>query len=521
MKTRRAVMRVRMDDTERAAELAGNVTAVLAAGLAGAWETLTSTDLGQIEGCLQGVLRVVGGALVAGPARRRLAVLASREGQCPRCGGAVRLVAGVRPRTLVGLVGEVRLDRPWYHCAACRHGYAPLDEAWGIGAGVVTPGLARVACRDGLEAPFGQGADLLAENLGVRLHEETVRRLTEAVGQVGEHDQADWGRWTLPPRQSAPPILAVELDGVLLHERQRWVETKIGRVAALGPGLVVDQETGEVHLGLGPSTYCVAVGSAEAFWPRLAREAARAGLGRGVRTVVVLADGAEWIWAQARSQFQSPDVEVVEIVDFYHACEHLGVVATAVFGPGSLRATDWLDRHCHALRHEGVAPIQAALAALEPHTAEAATEVRRAAGYFATHAARMAYPTFRARRFPLGSGAIESTAKNLIQQRQTLAGMRWTRDGAQCVAGLRALHRSGRWTAFWHTQPQRRLRLLHAIPLPATLPPIPDYGRTSPTTAQIPAPSSPGRTHIDPTGKVWAKGKDAWRRAPMCPPRSA
>jgi hypothetical protein len=506
-----------MADTERAAGLAGDVTAVLAEGWAREWATLTSTDLGQIEGCLQEVLRAVGGALVAGLARRRLAALASRDGQCPRCGGAVRLVAGARPRTLVGLVGEVRLHRPWYHCAACRQGYAPLDDAWGIGAGVVTPGLARVACRDGLEAPFGQGADLLAENLGVRLHEETVRRLTEAVGQVSEHDQADWGKWTLPPGQAAPPIVAVELDGVLLHERQRWVETKIGRVAALGPGLVVDQETGEAHLGLGSSTYCVTVGSADAFWPRLAREAARAGLGRGVRTVVVLADGAEWIWAQARSQFASPDVE---IVDFYHACEQLGVVATAVFGSGSPRASDWLDRHCHALRHEGVVPIQRALAALEPHTTEAADEVRRASGYFATHAARMAYPTFRARRFPLGSGAIESTAKNLIQHRQTLAGMRWTRDGAQCVAGLRALHRSGRWTVFWHTQPQRRLRLLHAAPLPATPPPTPDHVRTSPT-AQILAPFSPGRTYIDPTGKVWAKGKHAWRRAPMCPPRSA
>ncbi|HVA90856.1 MAG TPA: ISKra4 family transposase [Chloroflexota bacterium] len=508
-----------MDDNERAAGLAAEVAAGLADGLAEAWETLTSADLGRIEGCLQGVLRVVGGALVAGLARRRLAVLAGTRARCPRCGGAARLVNGARPRVLVGLVGEVRLRRPWYQCAACRQGYAPLDEAWGLGRGAVTPGLARVACRDGLEAPFGQGADLLAENLGVRLHEDTVRRLTESVGQVVEHDQADWTRWTLPPGEGVPPILAVELDGVLLHERQRWIETKIGRVAALGPGLVVDRETGEAHLALGPSAYCVAVGSVDAFWPRLAREVARAGLGRGVRTVVVLADGADWIWAQARAQFHSPGVEVVEIVDFYHACEHLGTVATAVHGPGSLWASDWLDRQCHALRHEGVTPIQEALAALEPRTAEAADEVRRARGYFATHAARMAYPAFRARLFPIGSGAIESTAKNLIQQRQTLAGMRWTRDGAQQVASLRALQRSGRWTAFWQTQPLRRLRLLVSDPARTTPSSTRDRARTTPT---LPPPSAPpGRTHIETTGKPWAKGKDAWRRAPMCPKRSA
>ena len=508
-----------MDDNERAAGLAAEVAEVLAGGLAGAWETLTSGDLGRIEGCLQGVLRVVGGALVGGLARRRLAALAGTDARCPRCGSTGRLVAGARPRTLVGLVGEVRLRRPWYQCAACHQGFAPLDVAWGVGRGAVTPGLARVACRDGVEAPFGQGADLLAENLGVRLHEDTVRRLTEALGQVVEHDQADWARWSLPAGQAGPPILAVELDGVLLHERQRWIETKIGRVAALGPGLVVDRETGEAHLALGPSAYCVAVGAGETFWPRLAREVARAGLGRGVRTVVVLADGAAWIWAQARSQFQMPGVEVVEIVDFYHACEHLGTVAAAVYGPGTLRARTWLDRQCHALRHEGVAPIQAALAALKPRTAAGADEVRRTCGYFTTHATRMAYPAFQARLFPIGSGAIESTAKNLIQQRQTLAGMRWTRAGAQRVASLRALHRSDRWTAFWHTQPLRRLRLLVSDPARTT--PSPKRDR-APTTPTVPAPPTPaGRTHVETSGKPWAKGKDSWRRAPMCPKRSA
>ena len=469
-----------MDHSEQAKELAQEAWAVLVAGLGHEWERLSEADLGGIETCLQGVLRGIGGALVAGLARRRLAHLAGRSVQCPGCGGAVRLVDGARPRTLVGLVGEVRLSRPWYHCTTCQEGHAPLDAVWGLGRQAVTPGLARVACRDGLEAAFGQGADLLAEHLGVHLAEETVRHLTEAMGQVVEVDQADRTQWALPADQPAPALLAVELDGVLLHERERWVETKVGRVAVLGPGLVVDQETGDRHLALGPSAYCAAVGSVDVFWPRLARDAVRAGLGRRIQTVVVLADGAEWIWAQARLHLQLPGVEVVEIVDFYHATEHLGTVAAAVFGPGSLRAADWLDRQCHRLRHQGVAPIQVALAALQPQTDTATDEVRKACGYFTTHAARMAYPAFRARLFPIGSGAIESTAKNLIQARQTQAGMRWTLIGAQQVASLRALHRSARWTAFWQTQPLRRLQVLRS-------------SRTAPWRPSSPRSSSAGR----------------------------
>jgi hypothetical protein len=236
-----------------------------------------------------------------------------------------------------------------------------------------------------------------------------------------------------------------------------------------------------------------------------------------VQTVVVLADGAEWIWAQARTQLQLPDVEVVEIVDFYHAAEHLGTVAAAVFGPGSLRAADWLDRHRHLLRHHGVAPIHAALAALDPRTAEATDTVRKAHAYFTSHAARMAYPTFRARLFPIGSGAIESTAKNLIQARQTQAGMRWTHTGAQQVADLRALHRSARWAAFWQTQPLRRLRLLRT----PSAPPATPSTVTIPSPPASPPPPASGPTHIDPRGKPWAKATHPWRRPVRYPAQSA
>jgi hypothetical protein len=509
-----------MDRNEQAAEVAGQLVEVVATALAADWDSLTSGDLGTIERCGQRVLRGVGGALVERLACLRIASLATSAPACPRCGGTARLVERARPRHLEGLLGPIHLRRAWYHCAGCRQGFAPLDRAWGLGRGLLSPGLARVVCRDGLEAAFGQGADLVAENLGVWVDEETVRAVTEGMGEVAEDDQQEWTCWALPPEEAAPTILAVEVDGVLLHERERWVETKLGRVAALGPTLVVEKESGDRHLALGPSAYSVEVGAADAFWARLTREVSRAGLGRGVQTVVVLADGAAWIWQQARDRLGLPGVAVVEIVDFYHASEHLSTVADAVFGPGTAHARAWLDRHRHRLRHEGVGPVLAALAALDPPDADARDEVRRAQGYFTDHAARMDYPAFRARLLPIGSGAIESTAKNLIQQRQTQAGMRWTRLGAQRVASLRALHRSGRWDAFWQSQPLARLRLLreqaataacHAPPATSTVP-------DPPPPATLPSPAA-SRIAID--GKPWAKGATYWRRVPLTHPHPA
>ena len=510
-----------MDRSEQARMLAEEAVQVLSEALLAEWDPLTAGTLGDLELRLQQALRRVGGALVEQLARLRLAALAQTVPTCPRCAGAVRLVDGARARTLEGVVGPIRLVRPWYHCGACRHGFAPLDAAWALGRGLLSPGLARVVSRDGLEAAFGQGADLVAEQRGVQLDADTVRAVTEGLGALVEADQQDLQQWALPADQAPPPVRAVELDGVLVHERDRWVEVKVGRVAALGPEVVVEVQTGESHLALGPSSYAVEVGPAAAFWERLGREARRAGLGRGVQTVVVLGDGAAWIWHPVHWYLGLPGVRIVEIVDFFHASEHLSTVAAAVFGAGTPAADAWLDETRHALRHVGPTPVLAAVAALAAPTPEAAEAVRRACGYFTTNAARMDYPAYRAAQLPIGSGAIESTAKNLIQARQTQAGMRWTRPGAQQVASLRALHRSGRWQAFWASDPLTRLRLLQ--PLPAAVedvPPAPAPPRDARAAAPGSAPAS-GTAVIATAGKPWAKGKDFWRRASISHRHSA
>ena len=250
------------------------------------------------------------------------------------------------------------------------------------------------------------------------------------------------------------------------------------------------------------------------------REAVQAGRGRGVKRVVVLADGAAWIWVQARCQCAFPGVEVIEILDFYHASQQVAHAAAAVYGAHSAVGTHWWDTQCPVLRHRGVRPVQAALADLHPQDTAGADTVPRVRAYVATHAARMNYPRVRARLLPLGSGAIERTVKHLMQAREVLAGMRWTRAGAHAVANLRALHRSAdRWAACWRSQPLRRARarvLTRALVAPATVPVettlvAPPEG-TIPCVAAVAedAPTNSSSTtssRIQIEGKPWAKGK--------------
>ncbi len=279
-------------------------------------------------------------------------------------------------------------------------------------------------------------------------------------------------------------VLAVAVDGVQAPQRDSWHEMKVGTFAPLE--LRVDTETRRTHLAWGEASYCAGGEEAEVFWWRVYAEACRRGLGTpAVRTVVLLGDGAEWIWHRARHFLRVQGVELVEIVDIYHVYEYLGDVGNAVFGAGSARAAGWVQSLKDRLYEQGAAPILAALAALPPETNEVAEVVRVAIGYVTTHATRLDYPRFVARQFPIGSGAVESTCKVLITARAKGAGMRWSGDGLQAIASLRALQRSGRWDSFWQTQPQRRA--LPAGP-PPSAPPVTARSPQAPPAPVVAAP---------------------------------
>lgn len=426
---------------------------------------LMEGDLDGIEQQLQEMARRVFGPVVERTVAAIAATFSSEAASCPRCHQRVRLVDYRRSRSLQGLVGEYDITRAYFVCDRCHEGGAPLDEHLGIGTGVLSPGLERVACRLGIDDSFEDAVDALQETLRIHLVGEASRRITEGIGQVAEAEAqaaialAQAGKEPLPSEEikATSPILLVEVDGAMVHEVDgNWHEVKSG-----GPQMREDKKTGRTTLVMGRPSYCAGFESAETFWYRVYVEACRRGLGSPlVNTVVVLGDGADWIWRHAAEFLAVDGVRLVEILDIYHAFEHLGEVANAAFGQATPAAKAWLEPLKERLQESGPAPILAALAELRPEDAVVVEEVRKAVVYFTGHAARMDYPTFIALKLPIGSGAIESTCKTLIEEREKGAGMRWSAVGAQSVATLRALHRSGRWTAFWRTHPQRRRPLV-------------------------------------------------------------
>jgi hypothetical protein len=529
-----------VDREDLSAAIIQEMGAVFMTVLAEALPATRGMDLGRLERHLRQMLRPVMGQVVERIVALEAATGAEEPTACPGCGERLRRVDRARPRTVQGLVGDYTLRRAYDCCPACGQGHVPLDVRLGLGPGLLSPGLARVVCRASLESPFEVAVESVAEAVGVQVSAEVARQTTERVGAVAEAQvqaamtRAQQGQppWVqepqpqVPARQGTVPqssVLAVEVDGLYVHRDAGWHEMKVVTVAPLGPQCAVDPDTGRRRLRWGPASYGAGFEEAEDFWYRAYVEACRRGLGTpAVHTVVLLGDGAEWIWRQGRAFLALPGVELVEIIDLYHAYEYLWAVGNAVFGAETPAAAAWVEPLKTRLYAEGPAPVQAAVAALaqrfgigeetDEEESAAVTAVRRARTYLATHAARLDYPAFVARQFPIGSGAVESAGKTVIQARTKGAGMRWSGTGAQAVVSLRTLHRSGRWDAFWQSQPQRaRLRLCpHARPTRTPSPVVV-------AAPALPPPAEPTAPSVLPPA---SRSRPTQRQRPLLLPRS-
>jgi hypothetical protein len=399
--------------------------------------------------CVRAALPPLLGAVMAFSTRKLDAGVRRTAERCPRCATPCR-VQSWRSRQVLTICGRVRWERPWYVCRGCRQGWSPVDHTLGLAPRErLSRGLQDWLARLGAEVDFAEAQDWLERLTGLHVAKETVRQQTLQQGTRLEQAQQAASRAVERTRESPLPVdaapgqLVVETDGVMVLYRQTgWHEVKIGLVAGWQDG------------ALAAPSYVAAREGAATFGDRLLAEAARRGAlevvrwaggrtGAGLavlRDVLVLGDGARWIWTLAAEHFS----ERRELVDFYHASQHLWVVARTLYGEGTPQAQAWGIARCHELRHEGVAPVRTALRQARAATPEGRRLLRRERGYFRTNAARMDYPSAKAAGLPIGSGAVESLARHLVQLRLKRPGARWSSAGAQALLTLRAHLKSGR-----------------------------------------------------------------------------
>jgi hypothetical protein len=378
---------------------------------------------------------VLGGVVEAGRAP-------GRPPRCPHCqadaGNARRRD---EPRQVLTQCGPIAITRQRAVCRTCHHSWTLPDGLTGVPARAkISPALRAWLVELGVTTTFREASALLKPVTGLVVSPETVRTDALAAGarllDETRRDAAiaERAREPVGPIAPAPGQLLAEVDGVQVPYRSGWHEAKVGALGGLVDGTPAAVSYLAVRL------------PAEDFGRVLAAEAARRGAweivgwdgpvtGRGLarlRETVLIGDGAPWIWNLAAEHFG----DRIEILDFYHASEHLHTLAKMVWSETDPAAHEWAQTQRGRLLTDGAPPVLAAIAALRPQTPAAREAKRLELGYFTKNVERMDYPGYRRQGLPIGSGLVESACKHVVQTRMKRAGMRWSDDGGDAMLAL-------------------------------------------------------------------------------------
>jgi hypothetical protein len=401
---------------------------------------------------------------------RLVGLCAAQHGQtCPTCQSEVLVEAKGRSRQVRTSFGVIEYSRNYAFCSKCKQYLYPSDVALGLQPrATASPRVQEICALTALRAPSGQAQDDVRRLTGIQmdsstLHREACRqgqraltrrdadeRLTQSLEGVAELAQRAIG---LP----ATFTLVIQIDTWNIRERDNWGDTQALLAAGkdtnrwhwvyTGTVFRLDQR-GKTAGGRSVITergFVATRRGVPSFQRQLYAEALQRGLLKA-ESVLILADGAIWIWNLANDRFK----DARQRIDLHHVQQHLWTLAYELYGDGSEAARQWVRPFLHDLEHQpdGAVKLIHGLEELSVTLRKLTEDQRKAIDsqihYFREHQNRMDYFDGKKRAEPVGSGAVESTCSQ-YQRRFKLTGQFWSLAGDEAFLALATLHRNGRW----------------------------------------------------------------------------
>ena len=366
----------------------------------------------------------------------------------------------IRPRQLLTAVGPVTFDRAYYYCPRCHQGQVPRDRELDIVDTEYSPAVRRMMAVVGSDTSFHHGREQLELLAGLTVTRKAVERQAEGIGaDVARCQEAEIQRAAqLPlPHLAGPeiPALYIEMDGAGVPVVPAETQGRCGKnpdepahTREVKLGCVFTQtgldENGHPVRDEASTTYTGAIEPAENFGRRMYTEAVQRGWDHA-KVRVILGDGALWIWNIADREFPG----AVQIVDLYHAREHLWVLAGKLFPTDERRKKRWATQLQNKLDKGKIESLVKQLRTFPAANPEAAELLQSEADYFERNRQRMRYPSFRSRNLFVGSGVIEAACRTVIAKRLKQSGMFWTVRGANAIIALRCTRLSRRFEDYW------------------------------------------------------------------------
>lgn len=367
-----------------------------------------------------------------------------------------------RSKRVQSLLGSFELTRGYYKKETGR--FFPMDRALGL-IDSYTPGLAKVMCRAaGTDGSYDEAEETLDIYAGVKVPASQIRRMVQRIGP--EIDQ--WSGKRNEPRSEAVPTLYASYDGTGVPMRKSETQGRKGKQAD-GSSATREVKLGSVFTSQGvdenghpirdpgSTTYVASFETAGEFGSMIRQEAQIRGLGRAGR-FAVLGDGARWIWNLARINFP----QAKQILDFYHACEHLSVLANALFPANDKKVARLVRKWTKWIEHDKVLHLVDEVQKDLPHHGPRRDTAICEMGYFKRNADRMMYATFRKEGYFIGSGVVEAGCKTVVGKRAKQSGMFWKVYGAQNILNIRCSVMSDTYDAYWQARIQTQIQQLRS-----------------------------------------------------------
>ena len=387
----------------------------------------------------------------------------NHEGQAP--GAVVKCAAGheaafvdYRRKEVTTVLGPISLRRAYYYCGPCGQGVLPRDEQLDIVGTSFSPGVRRMMGQMGGKESFNEARSDLAELAGIKVKTKSVERVAEVIGAqlevLGQNERKQAMAANVVPLKSVPkfyisidgtgvPVIKRETAGRRGKAKSGAARTREAKLSCVFTQTTVD-EKGRAQRDEASTTYVGAIESAAECGWRIYGEAERRGLRRAAQ-VVVLGDGAPWIWGLTAEHFPG----AIQIVDLYHAREHLTDLSKFIYGPENKQATRWSRARIAQLDQGDVESVLSSMRRLRPTGVKAKEELRKTIKYFESNLTRMRYGEFRRQGLFVGSGVVEAGCKTVVGRRLKQSGMRWSVRGANDIITLRCVQLSGRWEESW------------------------------------------------------------------------
>jgi len=418
----------------------------------------SSFDLEAVEFALRTAVLLAGAGLLQQILRERFGSAAALGAVSCACGQRMHS-AGIRAKRLRTILGEVLFERPAFVCPRCGARRYPADEALGVEGTSFSPGIRRLMARAGQRDTFKEGRDDLREFAEVTVTAKDVERVAEGVGEavaVWQESERTQGEATegachlegtptlyICYDGTGVPMVPWETEGRRGKQPDGSSRTREAKLGCVFTQTTVNEDGYPVRDDFS-TTFVGAIESSDQFGERIYSEALRRGLD-GAQRAVIIADGARYNWEIAALHFP----QAIQIVDLYHAREHLALVCSLLIPAGGKEKERLRKRWEKLLDIGKLQGILSEAHARMPRSGSRRKTLKKEMGYFQNNAHRMRYDEFRKQALFVGSGVVEAGCKTVIGKRLKQSGMEWTVRGANAIIALRCCHLSGTMEEFW------------------------------------------------------------------------